>query len=145
MVINSVVGPYRKNGVRMATSSARVMLAFFASLVLFLVFAVSPSLAGFAEGRAAYKDEDYEVALEEFRKAAEQGHAGAQFYLGILYRRGRGVAPDFAEAVRWYRKAADQGHAKAQYSLGRMHQRGQGVDKDFAEAARWHRMGRGPG
>ena len=40
--------------------------------------------------------------------AADQGHALAQYAVGWLYERGRGVPEDDAEAVRWYRLAADQ-------------------------------------
>jgi TPR repeat protein len=54
----------------------------------------------------------------QYRKAADQGNARAQFNLGVLYANGQGVAQDYAEAARWYRKAADQGHADAQNNLG---------------------------
>ena len=59
--------------------------------------------------------------------AAEQGHAGAQYNLGLRYATGRGVPEDDAEAVRWYRMAAEQGHAGAQYALGFMYATGRGV------------------
>lgn len=52
-------------------------------------------------------------AVRWFRKAADQGHAEAQFNLGNCYYNGEGVALDRAEAVRWLRKAADQGHDEA--------------------------------
>ena len=66
-------------------------------------------------------------AVSWFRKAAEQGHAGAQYNLGLKYARGEGVPKDDAEAVSWYRKAAEQGHAGAQFNLGLMYARGEGV------------------
>jgi TPR repeat protein len=46
-----------------------------------------------------------------YQKAAKQGHAEAQYRLGVAYVYGKGVPQDYAEAVRWYRKAADQGLA----------------------------------
>ena len=49
-------------------------------------------------------------AARWFRKAADQGDAGAQYYLGNMFEQGRGVALSDVEAARWYRKAADQGH-----------------------------------
>ena len=50
--------------------------------------------------------------LELDRKAPrKQGHAGAQFYLGLMYRTGEGGPKDGAEAARWYTKAAEQGNA----------------------------------
>ena len=52
--------------------------------------------------------QDFDEAAQCLRKAAEQGHAGAQMNLGVLYERGKGVRQDFAEAMHWYRKAAEQ-------------------------------------
>ena len=72
-------------------------------------------------------------------KAANQGHAGAQYNLGVMYEQGQGVAQNNVEAVRWYRKAADQGHAQAQFNLGCMYAEGQGVAQSDVEAVRWYR------
>jgi hypothetical protein len=91
----------------------------------------------YAEGRGVTKD--YAEAVRRFRKAAEQGHAGAQNSLGFAYWDGQGVTKDRAEAARWYRKAAEQGHAQAQYMLGSAYLRGAGVAEDFAEAVIWYR------
>ena len=74
-----------------------------------------------------------------YRKAAEQGVAGAQFKLGDLYRQGQGVPQDYAQAAFWWRRSAEQGNAPAQYSLGLMYQKGQGMTKDYAQAAFWWR------
>ena len=75
--------------------------------------------------------------VEAYRKAAEQGHADSQNYLGLMYYTGRGVAEDAAEAVKWYRKAAEQGYASAQYFLGRMFDTGEGVPEDDVAAYAW--------
>ena len=58
--------------------------------------------------------------VDALRARAEQGDAGAQADLGLMYVSGRGVLQDFAEAVRWYRLAAEQGNVGAQGSLGLM-------------------------
>ncbi|WP_048942598.1 tetratricopeptide repeat protein, partial [Haemophilus influenzae] len=63
------------------------------------------------------KQDDFE-AVKWYRKAAEQGDANAQAYLGLAYTEGRGVRQDYTEAVKWFRKAAEQGHANAQAILG---------------------------
>ncbi|WP_052046260.1 tetratricopeptide repeat protein [Candidatus Paracaedibacter symbiosus] len=52
-------------------------------------------------------------AVKWYRKAADQGHAEAQFSLGYCYNNGEGVTKDYTEAVKWYCKAAE-GHAWAQ-------------------------------
>lgn len=49
---------------------------------------------------------------------AKKGHADAQYYLGIKYQRGVGVAEDRKEANQWLRMSAEQGYADAQYHLG---------------------------
>ena len=60
--------------------------------------------------------QDVVEAVRWYRKAAEQGHATAQYNLGAMYGKGQGVTQDAVEAVRWCRKAAEQGHATAQYN-----------------------------
>ena len=91
-------------------------------------------------GLKAAQAGDFQTALKEWKPLADQGLAGAQFNLGIMYANGRGVVEDDAEAVRWYRLAADQGHAYAQLNLGWMYANGSGVPEDDAEAVRWLRL-----
>ena len=71
------------------------------------------------------------------RKAAEQGYAAAQLYLGVMYRRGEGVPQDDQEAVKWYKRAAEQGDVGAQSDLGLMYRGGQGVPQDYVLAHKW--------
>jgi hypothetical protein len=77
--------------------------------------------------------------VTDFRIRAEQADAEAQFKLGSIYSKGKGVPKDSVEAVRWYRKSAAQGYAKAEYNLCYMYQEGKGVPQDYAEAERWCR------
>ena len=89
---------------------------------------------------AAYEQGDYVMAFVLFGAAAEEGHAQAQGFLGLMYARGEGVARNDAEAVRWYRRAAEQGDPVAQSLLGSMYADGRGVEKDEAEAFHWFRL-----
>ena len=84
-------------------------------------------------------NQDYYEAVKWYRKAAEQGHAGAQNLLGVCYIKGQGVTQDYYEAVKWYRKAAEQGNADAQNNLGVRYAEGQGVTQDYYEAVKWCR------
>lgn len=95
--------------------------------------------AGFEEGVAALKRGDHRVAMREFAPLAEQGQAGAQYNLGLMYENGLGVSTNKATAADWYRKAADQGRDKAQYSLGRLYELGEGVKRDLGEARNWYK------
>ena len=71
---------------------------------------------GWKDGRGV--PQDYAEAMKWYRKAADQGHARAQFNLGFMYYDYKGVRQNYAEAMKWYRKAAGQGHARAQFNLG---------------------------
>lgn len=73
------------------------------------------------------------------RKSAEQGYAQAQFFMGLHYANGEGVAEDQVQAVSWFRKAAEQGYAPAQYKLGNSYYKGRGVSVDYAQAVSWYR------
>ena len=79
----------------------------------------------FVVGRCYYAGcggvaKDYAEAVRLYRLAAEQGHASAQLWLGIMFEYGKGVAQDRAEAIRWYRLAAAQWHAAATAALKRL-------------------------
>ena len=50
--------------------------------------------------------------FRETLQAAERGDAQAQFNLGVMYDKGRGVSQDDAEAFKWYRQAAERGLPK---------------------------------
>ena len=58
------------------------------------------------------------LAVYWYHKAAEQGHATAQNYLGESYRDGWTVKRDVRKAIRWFRLAAEQDESYAQLSLG---------------------------
>ena len=53
------------------------------------------------------------MAAVWLEKAAAQGFADAQYNLGVLYEKGKGVAQDFKTAAAWYAKAAAQGNVEA--------------------------------
>jgi TPR repeat protein len=81
----------------------------------------------------------YKKAVKWYRKAAEQGHFGAQNNLGAMYLEGNGVKKSYDEALRWIRLSADQGYARAQKNLGMMYLKGLGVTQDDNEAIQWLR------
>ncbi len=108
--------------------------------VVLVVSLAAPAWAGYEEGVAAYGRGNFPAALREFQVLVRQGDAAAQFYLGIMYDRGEGVAQDPAEAAKWYRRAAEQGHANAQFYLGILYDTGMGVAQDQAESLKWYRL-----
>ncbi len=68
-----------------------------------------PEETDFHVGVEAWGRGDYDKAVREFLLLAEQGHAEAQFHLGVMYSQGRGVPKDSVQAYRWYTLAAGQG------------------------------------
>lgn len=82
-------------------------------------------------------DNDPEMAAGWFFRAAEQGHADAQFNLGLMYANGEGVGQDMMQAVELFKKAAEQGHVDAQNNLGAMYFTGEGVARDEKKAIEW--------
>ena len=109
---------------------------------ILLTVLLSTSLIGTAyadinDGYKAYYAKDYATAHKEWKPLAEQGHAVAQYNLGVMYDRGYGVLKDYKEAVNWYRKAAKQGHSSGQYNLGVLYAKGAGVLKDMTKAKYW--------
>jgi TPR repeat protein len=120
-----------------------VPMSFRLTLTLALsVFCLAvPAWADFQAGMKAYDVEDYATAMREWQPLAEQGDALAQYHVGLLYHKGRGVPQDDAQARKWYAKAAAQGQAKAQFSLGTLYFNGEGGPKDYQQALRWFRLG----
>ena len=93
----------------------------------------------FDTGLKAYNQMKYEDAFLIFSHLAEQGDAGAQYQLGVMYAGGEGVPQDDSEALRWYRKSAELGNLVAQRELEIMYSTGEGVSQDKVEAERWSR------
>ena len=117
-----------------------IALRFPIALVLSIVCLAAPAWADFNAGEEAYHRGDYATALREWRPLAEQGHAAAQYNLGLLYANGQGVPKDDVQARQWYEKAAAQGRADAQVNLGILYDYGRGVPQDFKKAVYWYRL-----
>lgn len=114
-----------------------------ALLAASLLLVAAPAGAGPAEDFAAAvtlaEEGKYEEAASRFRLLAQQGHAGSQYNLGVLYDLGRGLPQDHFAAFNWYALAAERGLAQAEYNIGVMYYLGRGVEKDLAKAAKWYR------
>jgi len=85
-----------------------------------------------SKGRRKIKDNQQAVLW--YTKAAEKGHANAQFGLGRMYVTGKGVARDVELGVSWQLKAAEQGLANAQFAIGKRYFLGVGLVQDHQQA-----------
>jgi TPR repeat protein len=94
----------------------------------------SPALA---TGRAA-PDPAFTQAWHHLGLAAEAGHSGAAYYLGLLHRGGYGRPSDAAAAARWFTAAAEGGVPQAMFMLANAYRDGAGVPRDDARAVAWY-------
>lgn len=87
---------------------------------------------------AAQAADNRDWGLEQRYKAqlilAKQGNKEAQYDVGIMYEKGRGVDRNPRKAVHWLGEAARQGHATAMAELGIIYFEGNGVSPDYAKA-----------
>ena len=93
----------------------------------------------------AFDRADYVAALKIWLPQAQAGDAEAQAYVGEIYEKGLGLAPDYDLAAVWYKKAAEQGLTRAQINLGNLYEKGLGVEKDPVKALNWYRKASGVG
>eukprot|EP00562_Extubocellulus_spinifer_P031574 CAMPEP_0178724432 /NCGR_PEP_ID=MMETSP0699-20121125/26106_1 /TAXON_ID=265572 /ORGANISM="Extubocellulus spinifer, Strain CCMP396" /LENGTH=439 /DNA_ID=CAMNT_0020375637 /DNA_START=935 /DNA_END=2254 /DNA_ORIENTATION=+ len=75
---------------------------------------------------------DRQRAESLYRKAADQGHPEAQYYLGKI----EDARSNYAEACRLFEAAASQGHMIALCHLGIQYCQGHGVEQDLIKAVR---------
>jgi uncharacterized protein len=120
-------------------SGRSLMLGVLFSLFLVAACATVSAADPYADAISEVHRDDYDLAARLFRPLAEQGHAGAQSFLAVLYANGQGVPRSYEKAAWWYRRAADQGDAVAQFNLAVRYDNGQGVTQSDTEAGRWYR------
>jgi TPR repeat protein len=130
------------------------------------LFSAPVSAGGFEDGLAAHENLDDVTAARLWRRAAETGHAVAQYRLGRLYYFGEVMTPnyimfpyltppevmngpeflhhtgkhverDYDEALRWFRRSADQSYPPAMMAISEMYAWGLGVAENAAEAGKW--------
>ncbi len=94
----------------------------------------------FANGEGV--DQDYEIAIKWYRRAAEQDHSDAQSQLGTIYFEGKFVAQDFKEAIKYWIGAAGHGNEVALYGLGVLYDGGGGksVRRDSSKALKCYKL-----
>jgi hypothetical protein len=91
----------------------------------------------------AFDRADLGTALSIWLPLADGGDAKAQTYVGEMYEKGLGTAPNYEKAASWYEKAAAQGSSRAKINLGNLYEKGLGVEKDEAKALNLYREASG--
>lgn len=107
-----------------------------------------PAEKGFADAQFYFADVELSSwtprknseTAEWYRKAANQGHANAQYELGMMYNNGidswdnSGIPKDSTKAVEWLTKAGNQGLAEACSELGEIY-----LLKNQTKAKEWYK------
>jgi TPR repeat protein len=121
-----------------ASATRCIAVRLFQALPLVVLLASSTALADFPSGEAAYKGKDYGSAFSLLKPEAEASNAQAQYYLGVMLRRGDGVQKDANAAADWFLKAAEQGHPEAQSTIAALYRLGEGLPQDYSKAMHWY-------
>ena len=82
--------------------------------------------------------QDFEIAFELYKQAADLGYSPAQWNTGRFYEEGKGVTRNILEAANYYKLSADQEFSLAVYKLKYMMQDGFTFDFTPEEAERWY-------
>jgi TPR repeat protein len=79
------------------------------------------------------------MAVKYFRLAAYDGHADAQWELGLCYEKHGVLKTNLKREFYWLLKAAKQGHPEACNSVGICYDNAEGVKKNPKEAIKWYK------
>ncbi|MFA5925088.1 MAG: tetratricopeptide repeat protein [Methylococcaceae bacterium] len=82
---------------------------------------------------------NHDLAFLWLKKAAEQNHAGANYWLGVCYQDGIGTQQNDELAFESFKIAAEQGYPEAYYSLAVYYLDGKGVKQSNARAFELYR------
>jgi len=80
---------------------------------------------------------DFKNALPLLEKAANLGHAEAQYNYGICFQQGIEMNKSDSTANIWFTKSAEQGWVDAQFKLAYSYATGRGLPQDYQQAFEW--------
>ena len=81
---------------------------------------------------------DCQQAFQWFLLAAEKGHLGSQYQVGVRYLNNLPIDGNHEQGLQWLRQAAERGHTGAQTMLGDCYRTGFRVKRDFRQTAHWY-------
>lgn len=80
---------------------------------------------------------DLKRAFKYYMQAANGGHAGSQYCIGVFYTDGIVVQKDLKKAFEWHMRAAEAGEPYAQCSVGYYYHE---VERNFAKAFHYYTL-----
>lgn len=85
-------------------------------------------------------NENLELSLTWYERAAKQDYLLAVSQCGYMYFNGIGIEKNVELGINFWRRAGEAGHEIAQYNMGLVNEKGLGVEKNQSEAIRWYRL-----
>ena len=114
-------------------------LKMFFALVAYFLLHSSPNQAADANlGLGLAVNGNFKEAVDVWLPLAESGDMEAQYYMGVVYRDGLGVAINYDKFKLWTSRSAFQGSTSAMYNLGAMYENALGVMEDKQKAFLWY-------
>jgi len=98
----------------------RKALVFAGAIVAGIVGSAGALAGPWEDGMIAYNRGDYVPATKLIRPLAQAGNVKAQNVMGMMYRKGEGVARSSARAFMWFSLAAKRGDTTAKVHLQEM-------------------------
>lgn len=99
---------------------ALIVLILFASLSTDIFAASNKAERAYADAVQAHGSVGVTEQFQLYTKAAELGHAAAQYNVAMMYANGEAVNVDYQQSAYWFGKSSRQGFAPAQFRLGEM-------------------------
>lgn len=84
-------------------------------------------------------EKNYAESYKWYRKAAEQDHESAMYWLGVALKDGNGCVKDEKEAHSWFMKLAAKNDKRALAAVGDDYYYGRGVEVDFPKSVEYYR------
>ncbi|HHT9952118.1 TPA: tetratricopeptide repeat protein [Legionella pneumophila] len=82
-------------------------------IIFLLSFILLASSVTYSEDVKGSNKENYSSELQEIQTLAEKGNPGAQFNLGVMYRKGQSVPQNYILSYMWYFIAGTNGDKDA--------------------------------
>ena len=89
-------------------------------------------------GQKAYAAGEYTKASLFLEKALQEGKVGAAYYLGMMYKQGKGVSKNVRKSFSYMKQAAEGGVSDAFYELAEMYRLGRGTEPNRTQAKKWY-------
>ena len=113
--------------------TGRKLRTFILTVTIMFVLGCSAIAGTKEDGKAAYKNKDFDTALRLLEPFAESGEKDAQVIVANIYFE----REDEAAMIKWYTVLAEQGDPSYQYVLGLVHSSRINTPPNFPMAIKW--------